>query len=400
MEDIINKVINSVTSDDILEFNSRKYKKINSTTKYYSSYFLKVDDDINFKSREFSWFSTEKNQSILHLFDMSRREYNLDDLLQPRLYEVTFTDDEDKYLINSQNVDNKDIFNGILSEKIIKKFENIENFNFIGDNNKYILYILQQLHLKQFLPNIIGYANDYDQNEIGILKIGLNFKNLSIFILEQINRVTLSQCLQYFFNFNKSKYINEQGKDVIDIIEEEINSEFIDVKQNLNNDKKLYLKIGWQIMKIVMSRSENIELHEKIFNITSHYCNFNNNKIQFPLKYNDINKQFFYKNKNDKYVFKYSTDYCIYNESIRTKCFIINQAIVNITFKKSDSDEKLIIKFIEDEGDSGKRHVDKNESSEQNNTNPNKRSKNQQKYMKYKKKYLKLKEQLQKMKIN
>jgi len=382
----LNNIIGTITQDDILEF--KHYKKLNG--KYYSSYFVKVDEDINFTTREFSWFSTNINQSVLHLFDSSRREYGQDDLLQPRLYEVNFNYD-DKYLINSTNVDNKFIFNGILSERIITELNKISpEFDFAGDNNKYILYILQQLHLKGFLTSVIGYKNDLDQNEIGILSNELEFSELSIFILDHINRVNIFQYLNNFFNINKhiynDQYINkdndddpDNGRPIIDIIQEEIQEQ-----QNITPTILISIILYW---------SKNIILNQKLGSIIKHYSlnssTFSENyKIEFPLRYSNVTKQFFQKKPNGDYLCKYSTDYCEYNGATRSKCYIINLGIKNMIFKKYDSDETLTINFVKESG--------KTKTKEY--TLPNKRAK-KQKYMKYKIKYLKLKEQLKQIKI-
>jgi len=202
----IYEVLNSMKSlQSFVESESAVEKIINISDKtdYYTSFLEKPNYIQNLKSKatNFIWMSENIDQSIMHLFNSTRK--NLpnstdEEVIQP--YIAKYNIENGTRIINSNEYTNKYIFNNIIPEECLSKIlliiamdiwisqknnpqvtnplakdysvvENVERNKayFLTESNKYILVILNELN--KFLSDdkkIYGYKNFFDQKEIAL----------------------------------------------------------------------------------------------------------------------------------------------------------------------------------------------------------------------------------------
>jgi len=191
---LINTIFELFKDDGLIKDINKNIINLDMNQFYYSSLNIKLDT-INvfeiFKQKNYCWMTDRIDQSLLHLFNDYRGNFNSLDSIQPIIFKFKLK--ENIRIINSVSCDNFNIFNGILNENIEKFINYIidescerkrdpkrpeidtEHSRYYKDYNVSILLILEQLNkYLQSDQKIYGYKNDNDQKEVGLI----NFNQL------------------------------------------------------------------------------------------------------------------------------------------------------------------------------------------------------------------------------
>ncbi len=277
LEDLQNKSIDEILYELNYEnygFINLKYEIKNNMKKSYDQYFYssQINTDLNtFKNKTILWATEQFDQALLHIFDYNR--YLPNDLIQPSIYKFKLKKKIQLLISNNKNNDN--IFHHKLPDTLKSKISKILHdegiHNFKGENNKYILYILEEINT--FLPpefKFDGYKNNFDQNEIA------------------------------FINF----------KDVVDEITI-IKNDYLEV-YNKNQSNKLIIKFPITINDFITKRSQINLMYTDIFNYPNKYRMIPQTPIIIKYGNSEINEwnsydepDTYYKQKYLKYKQKY-----------------------------------------------------------------------------------------------
>jgi hypothetical protein len=157
--------------------NLDEIKKLNTTNYFYSAYPNNMDSN-DFGEKQIVWFTERMDQAILHPLDTK-------EILNPIMFRFKLLENY-ICIFDSSDKDNIKIFETISSNirrKLVdyvnttKKTVEFTSKNiFIGNNNKYILYVIEAIN-RIFACDffkISGYKNHYDQSEIALI----NFNTL------------------------------------------------------------------------------------------------------------------------------------------------------------------------------------------------------------------------------
>ncbi len=186
----VNYVFEKEENNGIKNFED-KIIKLDNTVDYYHSFISQTNlNPIDvFQSDKFIWFSSQFDQSFLHLFNV--RKINKLAGQQINLCLAKFKLQGEIKVINSENIHNNNIFLYLLKPYVNKaivdalkirhefviKLTNLHNSyyangEFSNENNKFILIILNELNKFIVEPEnkIYGYYNKLDQNEVALIQ--------------------------------------------------------------------------------------------------------------------------------------------------------------------------------------------------------------------------------------
>jgi hypothetical protein len=216
-------MLNSFTKEECFDnLYDSKIIEINDEIYYYSSFnaMYHIDYYNYFSNKIFCWLSSDLDQALLHLFDSFRDPENYDgiSLIQPYISRFKL---EKVRIINSDNVCNNNIFDGILRSNIIQyiqvilynaceKSPNEKEVNiFHIQNNRYILYILKllnDLYLLDDSQKIYGYQNMHDQKEVGLIDFSGILINEHLHISKIVSIENTKDNIIQNFPINKNDY--------------------------------------------------------------------------------------------------------------------------------------------------------------------------------------------------
>ncbi len=170
--------------------------KLNTNIEYFHSFVLQdgIAPNEIFNTDKFIWFSSQFDQSFLHLFNNARTLSNIQSNTLINLFIAKFRLSKEIKILKSKSSVNDNIFKNIIPDDCLSKildalhdrhkyFLEIEKpvgwvpdayytaGDFAGEQNKFILIILKELNkfILEETNKIYGYINEQDQNEIALL---------------------------------------------------------------------------------------------------------------------------------------------------------------------------------------------------------------------------------------
>ena len=183
IQDILDEENNEYKKEKIYKYKLKKLlfqlgdytiHNLNPNIDYYSAYPKDMSKEI-FSQKYIIWMSDIIHQSLLHPLDTKK-------IIQPIFFK--FRLNKSLLVINSDNYINKNIFYNSFNfdDSIIDNIKNeinlikgieldTENI-FLGNNNKYILYVIEAINRIVGNPDLLiyGYKNKNDQEEIALIK--------------------------------------------------------------------------------------------------------------------------------------------------------------------------------------------------------------------------------------